>query len=719
MLSLSKLLSKAIVFVFGIFVALQLLGCGGNLTSTSTPPPPPAQPTASITANPAAIAVGQSSVLTVASNNATGCTGTGSLAGTAVPLNGTISVTPTATSTYGIKCTGAGGSATASATVTVNPIPPTVTLVTAASDKPSITTAQTATITATVQGTGAFSSAVSWTATNGNVSGTGDTVTFAPTAVGIATITACSSTIGFTTVCGSTTVTVTAVPTVSLVTLTGVPATLQVGQTAQLGCIVLMSNGTTAPGNPCTFASNNSAVASINATTGVLTTVAAGTANIVATSTLNSAKSSAPATLTVTRATPTITSVAVNNAKDSWIFCPISCNKAILGFTIYGSGLQAGDQVSFSGYWPTVTLTAANIASDGTVVIGGTTFGGMNIGANQPPNFIYFTVVPQDGTPQSNTVAYAYLDGYNSASHGPNGELLNQYMGKAYVWQNASGSLTNTLSFDVGGGGINTVYETDGTNAYFVTGLAIYGLDGTGLSGTTSDGWALSGTSAENGTAIVVQPGGNEVTLYHPDANQTSQANRVPVGVMPYTSVMTTINGNTFGFVASVDGTPTLWKIDTNGITVGSAPLTGFTSQSDINATNRFLTGGWPMAVFHSGTAAGKVAVVSTHDKSLLLYDGTSNALPLLKTIALPCEIPWAVDAVDSTGQLVVACIKVAGFTDSGTTFLSIDAATGNVTTLTSVSVHAPNGFPLGFLADANNLYVFSALGAPDMQPNK
>jgi hypothetical protein len=370
------------------------------------------------------------------------------------------------------------------------------------------------------------------------------------------------------------------------------------------------------------------------------------------------------------------------------------------------------------GYWPTITLTAANIASDGTAVIGGTTFGGMNVDANQQPNFIYFTVVPQDGTPQSNTVAYAYLDGYNSASHGPNGELLNQYWGEAYVWQNAGGSLTNTLNFV--DGGLNVVYETDGTNAYFVNG-DYFALDGTLLSGPSSDGWYVSGTSAENGTVILTEPNANEIALYKPVPNPSGPqlTNRVPVGVMPYTSVMTTLNGNTFGFVASVDGTPTLWKIDTNGTTVGSAPLTGFTSLSDIDASNRYLTGGWPMAVFHSGTAAGKVAVVSTHDKSLLLYDGGDNALPLLQTVMLPCEIPWAVDAVDSTGKLVVACIKVAGFTDSGTTFLSIDVATGDVTTLASVSIKAPNGFPLGFLADADNLYVFSALGAPDVQPNK
>jgi hypothetical protein len=175
---------------------------------------------------------------------------------------------------------------------------------------------------------------------------------------------------------------------------------------------------------------------------------------------------------------------------------------------------------------------------------------------------------------------------------------------------------------------------------------------------------------------------------------------------------MVTINGTTYELVASVDGTPTLWKLDTNGTFVGSTPLTGVTSLSDIYAAE-VLVGGWPMAIFHTGTAAGKVAFVSAYDKSLLLFDATNNALPLLKTVPLPCAIPSAVDAIDSTGHLVVSCILTG--TSSGATFLDIDPVAGTATSLTSTSTK----FPLGFLADANNLYVFYGAGAPDVQPNK
>jgi parallel beta-helix repeat protein len=73
-------------------------------------------PTATLSANPANIASGQSSTLTWSSTNATSCTGTGF---TASGTSGTATVSPTATQTYSITCTGTSGNATASATVSV------------------------------------------------------------------------------------------------------------------------------------------------------------------------------------------------------------------------------------------------------------------------------------------------------------------------------------------------------------------------------------------------------------------------------------------------------------------------------------------------------------------------------------------------------------------------------------------------------------------------
>lgn len=86
-----------------------------TITVAATPP----APTATLSALPASIQAGAASTLTWASTNATACTGTGT-----TPA-GTLSVKPAATTSYGVTCTGLGGSATASATVTVTtPAPP-------------------------------------------------------------------------------------------------------------------------------------------------------------------------------------------------------------------------------------------------------------------------------------------------------------------------------------------------------------------------------------------------------------------------------------------------------------------------------------------------------------------------------------------------------------------------------------------------------------------
>ncbi len=79
-------------------------------------------PTLSLSASPASINQGQSSTLTWSSTNATSCTASGGWSGSQA-VSGTQSVSPTATTTYSLACTGAGGTANQSTTITV--VPPT------------------------------------------------------------------------------------------------------------------------------------------------------------------------------------------------------------------------------------------------------------------------------------------------------------------------------------------------------------------------------------------------------------------------------------------------------------------------------------------------------------------------------------------------------------------------------------------------------------------
>jgi phospholipase C len=108
-------------------------GAGGSATATAvvtvTPAAPPA-PTVSIVANPASIAPGSSSTLTVTAANATGVAIAGSDGSnyTLAATGGTQVVSPKTTTTYIATANGAGGSTTATAVVTVTAPATTVTI---------------------------------------------------------------------------------------------------------------------------------------------------------------------------------------------------------------------------------------------------------------------------------------------------------------------------------------------------------------------------------------------------------------------------------------------------------------------------------------------------------------------------------------------------------------------------------------------------------------
>lgn len=99
----------------------------GEIKSFTTLTHPITQtPTVTLTANPASIQYGGNSTLTWSSANTTYCNSSWT---TNNATNGSALVYPTATTTYYITCTGAGGTANASTTVTVASYPsPTVTL---------------------------------------------------------------------------------------------------------------------------------------------------------------------------------------------------------------------------------------------------------------------------------------------------------------------------------------------------------------------------------------------------------------------------------------------------------------------------------------------------------------------------------------------------------------------------------------------------------------
>ena len=84
-------------------------------------------PSANLSANPSAIGPGGSSTLSWTSANVTSCSASGAWSGSQ-PTSGSETVSPLATSTYTLTCSGAQGSATQSVAVTVDTQPPSVSL---------------------------------------------------------------------------------------------------------------------------------------------------------------------------------------------------------------------------------------------------------------------------------------------------------------------------------------------------------------------------------------------------------------------------------------------------------------------------------------------------------------------------------------------------------------------------------------------------------------
>lgn len=156
-------------------------------SATVTVSAPIIAPTATLSANPTSLVVGSSSTLTWSSTNATSCTGTNF--GAASATAGSVTVTPSQTTSYLVSCTGAGGSASASQTVAVTALPsPTVSL---SATPTSLNSGSSATL--TWSSTNAVSCVGSGFETGGNTSGSISTGALSATANYSITCTGASS----------------------------------------------------------------------------------------------------------------------------------------------------------------------------------------------------------------------------------------------------------------------------------------------------------------------------------------------------------------------------------------------------------------------------------------------------------------------------------------------------------------------------------------------
>jgi trimeric autotransporter adhesin len=204
-------------------------------------------------------------------------------------------VTAAGTGSATVTATSEGKTATSAITVSAPPAVP-VASVSVALAASSLTVGQTTQATATTRdaaGTVLTGRGITWSSSNTAVARVNSTGVVLAVGVGSATIQATSEGVS-----GSASLTVSAVP-VATVSVSLASSSLTAGQTTQATATLKDAAGNTLTGRSIAWSSSNTSIATVNAN-GQVTTVAAGSANIVATS----EGKTGSASLTVTAAAP-------------------------------------------------------------------------------------------------------------------------------------------------------------------------------------------------------------------------------------------------------------------------------------------------------------------------------------------------------------------------------------------------------------------------------
>jgi hypothetical protein len=249
---------------------------------------------------------------------------------------------------------------------------PTITSVTVACAATSLQPGQASQCSATVSGTGSFSSAVTWSATSGTISSSGlYTAPSTVPAAGSDSVKATST--EDTTKLGTAKIAITAPtpPTITAVTVSCAASSLQPAQTTQCSATV---SGTGSFSSAVTWSAVSGTISSSGLYTAPSTAPASGSDNVKATSTQDSTKlGTAKITLTAPAA-PTITAVSLTCSPSTIADTQTaSCTPAVTGTGAFANTVNFSINPAAAG-----TLSDATAVSSGTPVI----FTPANTGAN-------------------------------------------------------------------------------------------------------------------------------------------------------------------------------------------------------------------------------------------------------------------------------------------------------------------------------------------------
>lgn len=574
-----------------VVCALLAVGCGacGNCTGGGTP----TITSVVVTANPTSITTAQTAQATAVVE------GTGNFSSAVTwsvsPSSmGSITsagvFTPATTGTATITATSVeDATKSGSATVAVGAAGPTITSVTVTVNPTTITTAQTVQATATVEGTGAYSNAVTWSVSPAGIGTISSTGLFTPATTGTATITATST--EDTTKSGSAQVTVTVPPpTITSVSVTMSAASITTAQTSQATATV---TGTGAFSSGVTWSVSPSSIGTISSS-GLFTPAATGTATITATSTEDTTKSG-NAMVTV-NPVPAITSVTVSLSSNSINTSQtdqatanvqgVGAYSSTVTWTVGPSGIGT---ISNTGLFTPAATGTATITATSTEDF--TKYGSAQVTVTAaPPTITGVTVTPSTatiGTTQQFTATVSGTGAYNHAvtwavsgpsgwtgsigSISSSGLYMTPYPAPATVTVTAtsagdtsvSGSTTVTLQPPATTAG--PTLTVDATDALHTINPLIYGMDAYGA----------SNTEITQGNIPLLRWGGDDTSRYNYQTNVSNSAsdwyfeNGTGAGSMPG-------GGNFTAFVSTVHSL--------GAEPLGTVPVLGWVSNSNSSA---------------------------------------------------------------------------------------------------------------------------------------
>ena len=327
---------------------LLIAGCGGGSVGGTTPPTQPTISSVAVVCAPSSVTTGGTSQCsaTVDGTGSYSSTVTWKASGGTINASGMLTAPSSAATVMVTAISGEDPSKSGTATVTVaaQTTSPTISSVTVSCNPSTVAPSATSQCSATVNGTGSYSSTVKWTASGGTISGSG--MLTAPGSAGTVTVTATST--EDSTKSGTAKITVatqTTPPTISSVTVSCNPSTVAPSATSQCSATV---QGTGSYSSTVKWTASGGTISG----SGLLTAPgSAGTVTVTATSTQDTSKLGS-ATITVKAAPPTISSVGVVCSPSTIATNTTSQCTA----TVHGTG-------SFSS---TVTWTASGGTIDST-----------------------------------------------------------------------------------------------------------------------------------------------------------------------------------------------------------------------------------------------------------------------------------------------------------------------------------------------------------------